>query len=135
MFKFLKKEPKQQPVKNTQQDNDWTQEIKKNEVIGYDSEQLSFLYDDGSEKIDLRTKQGLSKDHLIILKNCKEESSALELMNILGRTNRTKFKLAIIYPLIEQGFIELTIPDKPKSPNQKYRTTNKFIKRRIKLHN
>ena len=135
MFKFLKKEPKQQPVKNTQQDNDWTQEIKKNEVIGYDSEQLSFLYDDGSEKIDLRTKQGLSKDHLIILKNCKEESSALELMNILGRTNRTKFKLAIIYPLIEQGFIELTIPDKPKSPNQKYRITNKFIKRRIKLNN
>ena len=135
MFKFLKKEPKQQPVKNTQQDNDWTQEIKKNEVIGYDSEQLSFLYDDGSEKIDLRTKQGLSKDHLIILKNCKEESSAVELMNILGRTNRTKFKLAIIYPLIDQGFMELTIPDKPRSPNQKYRITNKFIKRRIKINN
>ena len=56
-------------------------------------------------------------------------------MNILGRTNRTKFKLAIIYPLIDQGFIELTIPDKPKSPNQKYRITNKFIKRRIKLNN
>ncbi len=29
MFKFLKKEPKQQPVKNTQQDKDWTQDIKK----------------------------------------------------------------------------------------------------------
>ena len=135
MFKFLKKEPKQQPVKNTQQDNDWTQEIKKNEVIGYNSEQLSFLYDDNSEKKALGTKQGLSKDYLKILKNCKEESSAVELMNILGRTNRTKFKLAIIYPLIDQGFMELTIPDKPKSPNQKYRTTNKFIKRRIKLNN
>ena len=135
MFKFLKKEPKQQPVINTQQDNDWTQEIKKNEVIGHNSEQLSFLYDDNSEKKALGTKQGLSKDYLKILKDCKEESSAVELMNILGRTNRTKFKLAIIYPLIDQGFMELTIPDKPKSPNQKYRTTNKFIKRRIKLNN
>ena len=135
MFKFLKKEPKQQPVKNTQQDNDWTQEIKKNKVIDHNSEQLTFFNDDNGEKIDLGTKQGLSRDHLIILKKCKEESSAVELMNILGRTNRTKFKLAIIYPLIDQGFMELTIPDKPKSPNQKYRTTNKFIKRRIKLNN
>ena len=135
MFKFLKKEPKQQPVKNTQQDNDWTQEIKKNKVIEHDSEQLSFFNDDDNEKIDLGTKQGLSRDHLEILKKCKEESSALELMNILGRTNRTKFKLAIIYPLIDQDFLELTIPDKPKSPNQKYRITNKFIKRRIKLNN
>ena len=135
MFKFLKKEPKQQPVINTQQDNDWTQEIKKNKVIEHDSEQLSFFNDDDNEKIGLGTKQGLSRDHLVILKKCKEESSALELMNILGRTNRTKFKLAIIYPLIDHGFIELTIPDKPKSPNQKYRVTNKFVKRRIKLNN
>ena len=135
MFKFLKKEPKQQPVINTQLDNDWTQEIKKNKVIEHDSEQLSFFNDDDNEKIDLGTKQGLSRDHLEILKKCKEESSAVELMNILGRTNRTKFKLAIIYPLIDQDFLELTIPDKPKSPNQKYRITNKFIKRRIKLNN
>ena len=135
MFKFLKKEPKQQPVINTQLDNDWTQEIKKNKVIDHDSEQLSIFNYDNNEKIELGTKQGLSRDHLKILKKCKEESSAVELMNILGRTNRTKFKLAIIYPLIDQGFIELTIPDKPKSPNQKYRITNKFIKRRIKLNN
>ena len=135
MFKFLKKEPKQQPVKNTQQDNDWTQEIKKNKVIEHDTEQLSFFNDDDNEIIDLGTKQGLSRDHLEILKKCKEESSAVELMNILKRTNRTKFKLTIIYPLIDQGFMKLTIPDKPKSPNQKYRITNKFIKRRIKLNN
>ncbi len=68
MFKFLKKEPKQQPVINTQQDNDWTQEIKKNKVIEHDSEQLAFFNDDNDEKIDLGTKQGLSRDHLVILK-------------------------------------------------------------------
>ncbi len=135
MFKFLKKEPKQLPVKNTQQNNDWTREIKKNKIIDQNSEQLSFLDDIDNEKIDLGTKQGLSRDHLKILKKCKEESTAIELMNILGRTNKTKFKHAIIYPLIDHDFIELTIPDKPKSPNQKYRVTNKFAKRRIKLNN
>ena len=135
MFKFIRKEQKQEPVKNTLQDNDWTQEIKKNKVIDHDSEQLSIFNDDNNEKIELGTKQGLSRDHLKILKKCKEESSAVELMNILKRTNRTKFKLTIIYPLIDQGFMKLTIPDKPKSPNQKYRITNKFIKRRIKLNN
>ena len=135
MFKFIRKEQKQEPVKNTLQDNDWTQEIKKNKVIDHDSEQLSIFNYDNNEKIELGTKQGLSRDHLKILKKCKEESSAVELMNILGRTNRTKFKLTIIYPLIDQGFIELTIPDKPKSPNQKYRITNKFINRRIKINN
>jgi len=135
MFKFLKKEPKQLPVKNTQQNNDWTREIKKNKIIDQNSEQLSFLDDIDNEKIDLGTKQGLSRDHLKILKKCKEESTAIELMNILGRTNKTKFKHAIIYPLIDHDFIELTIPDKPKSPNQKYRVTNKFVKRRMKLNN
>ena len=38
------------------------------------------------------TKQGLSRDHLQILKNCKNESSANELMEILNRTNKSKFK-------------------------------------------
>ena len=134
MFKFLKKEPKKQSVKNIQQNNDWTQEIKKNKVIDHNSEQLSFLDDISSDKIDLGTKKGLSRDHLIILKKCKQESTAIELMKILGRTNRTKFKQAIIYPLIDHGFIEVTIPDKPKSPNQKYRVTNKFVNRRIKIN-
>ena len=78
------------------------------------------------------TKKGLSWDHLKILKNCKNESSANELMEILNRTNKSKFKNTIIYPLIENGFLELTNPDKPKSPAQKYRLTSKFVRRRIK---
>ena len=53
-------------------------------------------------------------------------------MEILNRTNKSKFKSTIINPLIEHGFFELTKPDKPKSPSQKYRLTNKFVRRRIK---
>ena len=131
MFKFLKKEELiEPPVIN--QSEDWTKEIKRSQKIGQEVEQLSFIYDNNKDKITLGTKKGLSWDHLKILKNCKKESSANELMEILNRTNKSKFKNTIIYPLIENSFLELTNPDKPKSPAQKYRLTSKFVRRRIK---
>ena len=131
MFKFLKKEESiETPVIN--QSEDWTKEIKRSQKIGREVEQLSFIYGDNNDNLILGTKKGLSLDHLKILKNCKNESSATELMEILNRTNKSKFKNTIVNPLIENGFFELTNPGKPKSPTQKYRLTNKFVRRRIK---
>ena len=131
MFKFLKKEESiEDPVINKSED--WTKEIKRSQKISQEIEQLSFIYDSNNDSLILGTKMGLSWDHLKILKNCKNESSANELMEILNRTNKSKFKNTIIYPLIENGFLELTNPDKPKSPTQKYRLTSKFVRRRIK---
>jgi hypothetical protein len=133
MFKFLKKED---PVKKTSEEfvqtKDWTKDIKRSKKIGQEVEQLSFMYDSESHIDTMGTKRGLSRDHLIILKKCKNESTALELMKILKRTNKSKFKTAIINPLIDHKFLELTIPESPKSPSQKYRTTGKFVKRRVK---
>jgi len=131
MFKFLKKEESiEVPVIN--QSEDWTKEIKRSQKIGQEVEQLSFIYDNNKDNLILGTKKGLSKDHLKILRNCKNESSAIELMKILNRSNKSKFKNVIINPLVENGFLELTNPDKPKSPSQKYRLTSKFVRRRIK---
>ena len=53
-------------------------------------------------------------------------------MTILKRSNKSKFKIAIINPLVKNGYLELTIPESPKSPSQKYRVTGKFVKRRVK---
>ena len=131
MFKFLKKEESTEaPVIN--QSEDWTKEIKRSQKIGQEVEQLSFFNDNINDILKLGTKQGLSWDHLKILKNCKNESSAIELMQILNRSNKSKFKNVIINPLVENGFLELTNPDKPKSPTQKYRLTRKFVRPRIK---
>ena len=131
MFKFLKKEESiEVPVIN--QSEDWTKEIKRSQKLGQEVEQLSFLYDDNKDNLILGTKKGLRPDHLKILRNCKNESSAIELMKILNRSNKSKFKNVIINPLVENGFFELTNPDKPKSPTQKYRLTNQFVRRRIK---
>ena len=133
MFKFLKKEvPAQEELQEIVQKKDWTKDIKRSKKIGKEVEQLSFLYSSESINEDLGTKKGLSRDHLKILKKCKEESSALELMKILKRTNKSKFKTAIINPLVDHQFLELTIPKSPKSPSQKYRLTGKFVRRRTK---
>ena len=131
MFKFLKKEElvEEPEIKISE---DWTKEIRRNQKIGQEVEQLSFIYDNSNDYLILGTKKGLSWDHLKILKNCKNESSAIELMKILNRSNKSKFKNVIINPLVENGFLELTNPDKPKSPTQKYRLTSKFVRRRIK---
>ena len=131
MFKFLKKEESKEAPEVTQSE-DWTKDIKRSKKIGQEVQQLSFMYDSDSHIKTKGTKQGLSRDHLIILKKCKNESTALELMKILKRTNKSKFKTAIINPLIDHKFLELTIPESPKSPSQKYRTTGKFVKRRVK---
>tara|TARA_B100000959_G_C14974065_1_gene620874 strand:- start:1254 stop:1652 length:399 start_codon:yes stop_codon:yes gene_type:complete len=131
MFKFLKKEDSK-VVSEVMQSEDWTKDIKRSKKIGEEVEQLSFIYDSDSHIKTKGTKQGLSRDHLIVLKKCKNESTALELMKILKRTNKSKFKTAIINPLIDHNFLELTIPESPKSPSQKYRTTGKFVTRRVK---
>ena len=131
MFKFLKKEESKE-MPEVIQSEDWTKDIKRSKKIGHEVEQLSFMYDSESPIDTKGTKQGLSRDHLIILKKCKNESTALELMKILKRTNKSKFKTAIINPLIDHNFLELTIPESPKSPSQKYRVTGKFVKRRDK---
>jgi predicted helicase len=133
MFKFLKKESTQEvKQEKVASSDDWTKDIKRSKRIGNEVEQLSFLYDSEGINEDIGTKKGLSRDHLKILKNCKEESSALELMKILKRTNKSKFKTAIINPLIDHRFLELTIPGSPRSPSQKYRLTGKFVRRRSK---
>ncbi len=44
-------------------------------------------------------------------------------MAIDGRTDRTKFRDQVIKLLIDQGWLEMTLPEKPTSSQQKYRLT------------
>lgn len=71
------------------------------------------------------TKLGLSQDQVDIIHNCLNEKAITELMALVGRTNRTKFRDQVLKPLLEMGLIEMTIPDKPTSSNQRYRATAK----------
>ena len=56
-----------------------------------------------------------------------EELSALELMHRLQISHRPTFRKNYLNPALEQGYIERTIPDKPNSRNQKYRSVKKHL--------
>lgn len=73
------------------------------------------------------TKSGLSRDQVEILVKCRAERALTELMKVAGRTNRTKFRDQVLRPLLDGELIEMTIPDKPRSSQQKYRLTEKGL--------
>ncbi|MDY0300457.1 MAG: Fic family protein [Trichlorobacter sp.] len=54
-----------------------------------------------------------------------DEMSRTELMKKLELTHAEHFRLNYLTKALEQGLIEMTIPDKPKSRLQKYRLTGK----------
>ena len=50
-----------------------------------------------------------------------ETLSAVEIMERLNMTHRPTFRKNYLNPALNAGVIEMTIPDKPNSRNQKYR--------------
>lgn len=71
------------------------------------------------------TKSALSRHQVEILYKCWIDSGITELMKIAGRADRTKFRNQVLNPLLREGLLEMTIPDKPSSRFQKYRLTVK----------
>ena len=73
----------------------------------------------------VRTKSGLSRDQVTVLRNSLVDKSLVELMAAVGRKNRTKFRDQVLNPLLADGLLEMTIPSKPRSRLQEYRLTDK----------
>ncbi len=60
-----------------------------------------------------------------LLDFCKEPRSRKEIAAFLGLKTASYATERYIRPMLEEGKLEMTIPDKPKSTRQKYRTVNK----------
>ena len=60
-----------------------------------------------------------------LIKVAKGAMSRAELQQALNLNDVKNFRAAYLLPAIEQGWIEMTIPDKPNSRNQRYRLTQK----------
>lgn len=70
------------------------------------------------------TKLALSPYQVQVLELADVPRALAEFMTPSGRTDRTKFRDQVVGPLLEAGLLEMTIPDKPRSPKQQYRTTD-----------
>lgn len=58
-----------------------------------------------------------------IIDFCKKPKTSNEIMGLLGLTHKEYFRTEILNPLLEQGLLHPTIPDKLTSPKQKYYST------------
>ena len=65
-------------------------------------------------------------DHVVsdreasIIEFCSVACTREEIQTFIGITNRGYFRSSILKPLLDAGKLKMTIPDKPKSTNQKY---------------
>ncbi len=57
---------------------------------------------------------------MMILDFCKEAKSIPEIMDQFGFNSRTSFRRKYLNTLVKEGRLKMTLPDKPKSKNQKY---------------
>jgi ATP-dependent DNA helicase RecG len=80
---------------------------------------VSELGDQDREAIKDRVKGTIKK----ILNYCIEPKSNDEIFEEIGLYKNTKNHIHHIKPLLEIGWLQQTIPDKPRSKNQKYYTT------------
>ncbi len=60
-----------------------------------------------------------------MLRVCQKEMNRAELMNALSLKGRDNFLKKYLMPALDLGLIEMTQPNSPNSPTQKYRLTQK----------
>lgn len=77
----------------------------------------------GPSRDQVGTRFQLTQEHRALLAKMDGEHAITELMAWANRSNRTKFRNQLLTPLLAQGLMEMTIPDKPNSSKQRYRLT------------
>lgn len=77
-------------------------------------------YEEGFNATPQATGQVNKFDEL--LKYCQTPRSTKEMMAFLELKHRESFRDNWLLPLLESGQLEMTLPDKPSSPKQKYQT-------------
>ena len=68
-----------------------------------------------------KIKHQLTKKQQDIINFCSIPRSAQEIMDRLGIQNQSRSRKRYIQTMIEDGQLEMTIPENPNDPNQKYR--------------
>ncbi|MCF8362386.1 MAG: putative DNA binding domain-containing protein [Prolixibacteraceae bacterium] len=88
-------------------------------------------HDSNHDKVAIRKHIKVAVSDLVIeriikvLKYCNVPKSKEEILNKIGLSNQTKNFNDNIKPAVDSGLLEMTMPDKPRSKNQQYITTDK----------
>lgn len=94
--------------------------------VSFKYKENPFEYDDTaktkSSKLGSKKNSKLAVSEQQILEICKTEKSLKEITEYFGYKDVYKFKNKYINQLLKQDKLQMTIPDKPKSRNQKYVT-------------
>lgn len=99
--------------------------IKKNgfSVIFYrktDEELYDLTQNEEKKTYEKTYEKTYDKTEEKILQFCTEEKTAKEIAEYCGYKSVDRFKRNYLKPLVDNGKIKMTLPDKPKSKNQKY---------------
>ncbi len=89
-----------------------------------EGETLSQAVPSASQAVPSSPQAVLSPSQVALLSGATEPKSIAELMAIAGHSNRTRFRDEVLAPLLGSGLLEMTVPEKPRSPNQRYRLTD-----------
>lgn len=79
-----------------------------------------------SEQVSEHVSEQVSEQVRLLL-SCLQQGplGGREAMKCAGVNHRPTFLYDYLQPAIQAGFVEMTLPDSPKSPTQKYRLTAK----------
>ena len=72
-------------------------------------------------QVEHQPKVRLTQQQKDIVNFCSVPRTAQEIMNRIGVYNQSRSRRKYIQPLIDIGVLEMTDPDRPNAPNQKYR--------------
>lgn len=96
-------------------------DFSQSEINEQNTQQIKGYTKSGLSWDQVGTKSGLSREEVeIILTKCLNVTTIKEIMQVFNWSNRTKFRHKFINPLLVLELLQMTIPDKPKSSNQKY---------------
>ena len=80
---------------------------------------LGLLRNDGQHHDHYPNQNGQELNKQII-DFCKEPKSVQEIMDEFYFDSRTSFRRKYLTPMLKNGVLKMTIPEKPSSKNQKY---------------
>ena len=96
------------------------------------TEQVPGKYRLSTDQVPTKYRENIKEiEKLLIVIDGEMEFN--EILKSLEMNHKPHFRKNYLHPALEEGFVEMTIPEKPKSSKQKYRLTDEGKKLKHQL--